>query len=68
MGKGEIKYVPKDVLREVESIMGADRLHSQAEAFRRMADNSRKARGILPDAGVDITFGPLGVRRGRGVR
>lgn len=63
--KGKIKYVPDDALREIQSIMGADRLHSEAEAFRRMADNSRRDRGILLEAGLGVDFGPLGVRKRR---
>jgi len=62
MAKGRIKYVPEDVLREVKAIMGADRIHGEAEGFRRMADYSRRARRV----DFDVDFGPLGVRRKRG--
>lgn len=62
MGKGRIKYVPDDVYREVRSIMSSERIHSEAEGFRRMADNSRRSRGLVSD----IDFSPLGVRRKRG--
>lgn len=62
MVKGKIKYVPEDVLREVRSIMGADRIHKESEGFRRMADYSRRARGRE----FDIDFSPLGIKRKRG--
>lgn len=61
MVKGRIKYVPEDVLREVRSIMGSDRIHKESEGFRRMADYARAARGRV----TELDFGPLGVRKRR---
>ena len=66
MAKGKIKYVPEDVMAEVRSIMSADRIHGDAEGFRRMADYAKVGRVGVSRSDPD--FSPLGVRRKRGGR
>ena len=55
--KGSLKYVPGDVLGEIERIKHEDNLFSDADAFRRMA-------GInYGESDFDLDYGPLGIRK-----